>query len=95
MLRGLIERNRKLLGLLAQTAYAAILKTFRALFDDADVRPGCVVSLQTYGAYSNRAGIAVSSAHGDSAGPAQTLAPSRTIPTSPGKHAAPGRTCSE
>jgi hypothetical protein len=46
VLRGLIERDRKLLGLLAQTAYAAILKTFRALFDRADVRPGCVVSLQ-------------------------------------------------
>ncbi|MGA2263155.1 MAG: transposase zinc-binding domain-containing protein [Acidobacteriota bacterium] len=47
VLRGLFERDRKLLGLLAQTAYAAILKTFRALFDRADVRPGCVVSLQT------------------------------------------------
>ncbi len=51
LLRGLVERDRKLLGLLPQTAYAAILKTFQALFDRTDVRPGCVVSLQTHGAY--------------------------------------------
>jgi hypothetical protein len=51
MLRGLVERDRKLLELLSQTAYAAILKTFQALFDRTDVRPGCVVSLQTFGAY--------------------------------------------
>jgi hypothetical protein len=38
-----VERDRQLLGLLSQTAYAAILKTFQALFDRADVRPGCVV----------------------------------------------------
>jgi len=50
-LRGLIERDRKLLGLLSQTAYAAILKTFQALFDRTDVRPGCVISLQTFGGY--------------------------------------------
>jgi len=49
VLRGLIERDRKLLGLLSQTAYAAILKTFQAFFDRADVRPGCVMSLQTFG----------------------------------------------
>jgi len=46
VLRGLIERDRKLLGLLSQTAYAAILKTFQAFFDRADVRPGCVISLR-------------------------------------------------
>jgi hypothetical protein len=51
VLRGLIERDRKLLGLLSQTAYAAILKTFQAFFDRRDVRPGCVISLQTYGGY--------------------------------------------
>jgi len=51
VLRGLVERDRKLLGLLSQTAYASIVKTFRALFGRADVRPGCVVSLQTFGAY--------------------------------------------
>jgi hypothetical protein len=49
VLRGLVDRDRKLLGLLSQTAYAAILKTFQALFDRSDVRPGCVISLQTFG----------------------------------------------
>ncbi len=51
VLRGVVERDRKLLGLLSQTAYAAILKTFQAFFDRRDVRPGCVISLQTFGAY--------------------------------------------
>jgi hypothetical protein len=51
VLRGLIERDRKLLGLLSQTAYAAILKSFQPSFDRRDVRPGCVISLQTFGAY--------------------------------------------
>jgi len=51
VLRGLVERDRKLLGLLSQTAYAAILKTFQALFGRTDVRPGCVISLQTFGAF--------------------------------------------
>jgi hypothetical protein len=51
VLRGLVERDRKLLGLLSQTAYAAILKTFQAIFDRRDVRPGCVVSLQSFGGY--------------------------------------------
>jgi len=37
-------------GLLSQTAYALILKTFQALLGRKDVRPGCVLSLQTYGA---------------------------------------------
>jgi hypothetical protein len=51
VLRGLVERERSLLGLLSQTAYASILKTFQALLGRKDVRPGCVLSLQTYGAY--------------------------------------------
>jgi len=51
VLRGLFERERKLLGLLSQTAYASILKTFQALLDRNDVRPGCVISLQSFGAY--------------------------------------------
>ena len=51
VLRGLVERDRRLLGLLSQTAYAAILKTFQAFFDRRDVRPGCVISLQTFGGY--------------------------------------------
>ncbi len=51
VLRGLFERERTLLGLLSQTAYASIVKSFQALLDRQDVRPGCVFSLQTFGAY--------------------------------------------
>jgi hypothetical protein len=51
VLRGLFERERSLLGLLSQTAYASVLKTFQALLDRKDARPGCVISLQTFGAY--------------------------------------------
>jgi hypothetical protein len=51
VLRGLFERERSLLGLLSQTAYASILKSFQALLGRKEVRPGCVLSLQTYGAY--------------------------------------------
>jgi hypothetical protein len=49
--RGLFEREPSLLGLLSQTAYASILKTVQALLDRKDVRPGCVNSLQNFGAY--------------------------------------------
>jgi hypothetical protein len=51
VLRGLFERERSLLGMLSQTACASILKTFQALLDRKDVRPGCVISLQTFGTY--------------------------------------------
>jgi hypothetical protein len=51
VLRGWFERDRKRLGLLSQTAYGAILKTFQALLDRSDVRPGCVICLQTFGGY--------------------------------------------
>jgi hypothetical protein len=50
-LRGLFERERALLGLLSPTGYDAILKFFRALFERDDVRPGCVISIQTHGAF--------------------------------------------
>jgi hypothetical protein len=50
-LRGLVERDRKLLGLLSRTAYEAIRKSFQTLFERSDVRPGCIVSLQTFGAF--------------------------------------------
>jgi hypothetical protein len=51
VLRGLVERDRKLLGLLSRTAYEAIRKSFQTLFQRSDVRPGCIVSLQTFGAF--------------------------------------------
>jgi hypothetical protein len=48
VLRGLFERERALLSLLSQTAYASIAKTFQALLGREDIRPGCVFSLQTF-----------------------------------------------
>ena len=51
-LRGLFERERRLLGLLSRCAYAAIKKSFRAVLDRQDVLPGCVASLQTFGSYA-------------------------------------------
>ena len=50
-LRGLFERERALLGLLSRTGYDAILRSFQALFERHDVRPGCVISIQTHGAF--------------------------------------------
>jgi hypothetical protein len=51
VLPGLFERERALMGLLSQTAYASILKSFQALLDRTDARPGCVISLPSFGAY--------------------------------------------
>ena len=51
--RGPFERERSLLGLLSRTAYDAILKTYQALFGRTDVRPGCVTSIQTFGAFAS------------------------------------------
>ena len=51
VLRGLFERDRRLLGLRSRTAYASILKTFQASFGLTDVRPGCVIAIQTFAAY--------------------------------------------
>ena len=51
-LRGLFERERRLLGLLSRCAYAAIKKSFRAVLERQDVLPGCVASLQTFGSYA-------------------------------------------
>jgi len=54
-IRGLFERERRLMGLLSRTAYEAVRRSFEALFDRKDVRPGCVISMQTFG--SSRASI--------------------------------------
>jgi hypothetical protein len=51
-LRGLFERDRRLLGLLARTAYDAILRIFRAVFGRKDIRPGVVASIQTFGSFA-------------------------------------------
>ena len=50
-IRGLFERERRLLGLLSRTAYEAVRRSFRALFARKDVRPGRVISIQTFGSY--------------------------------------------
>jgi hypothetical protein len=50
VLCGLYENERSLLELLSQTAYTSILKSFQALLGRKDARPGCVLSLQMYGA---------------------------------------------
>jgi hypothetical protein len=42
VLRGLFERERTLLSLLSQTAYASIAKTFQALLGREDIRPGWI-----------------------------------------------------
>jgi hypothetical protein len=52
-LRGLFERDRRLLGLLSRTAYDAILRTLRAVFARKDVRPGVIASIQTFGSFAN------------------------------------------
>jgi hypothetical protein len=51
-LRGLFRRERRLLGLLARSAYDAVRLCFQQLFERGDVRPGCVLSLQTAGSYA-------------------------------------------
>jgi hypothetical protein len=51
VLRGLFERERSLLGLLSRTAYEAVRLSFQAVLDRKDVGPGCVLSLQTFGAF--------------------------------------------
>ena len=51
-LRGLFQRERSLLGLLSQTAHAAILRCFQAVLARDDVRPGVVASLQTFGRFA-------------------------------------------
>src|SRR5439155_13965133 len=50
-IRGLFERERRLLGLLSRTAYEAVRRSFQALFARRDVRPGCVISIQTFGSH--------------------------------------------
>ena len=51
-LRGLFERERRLLSLLSQTAYESVRKCFQELFQRNDVRPGGVSSIQTFGSFA-------------------------------------------
>jgi len=51
-LRGLFQRERRLLSLFSQTGYEAIRRTYQAFFDRDDVVPGCISSIQTFGSFS-------------------------------------------
>ena len=50
-LRGLLQRERQLLGILSRSAYEAVRKTFAAALGRKDVVPGFVAAIQTFGAY--------------------------------------------
>jgi hypothetical protein len=49
--RWLSEQSRKSLKMLAETADASILRTFQALSEVNDIRPGCLGALRTFGGY--------------------------------------------
>ena len=51
VLRGLFQRERKLLGILSRSAYDALRKTLQAALARTHVRPGCVTSIQTFGSF--------------------------------------------
>jgi len=53
VLRGLFERERALLGLLARTAYQTVLRVLRAAAGVGAAVPGMVASIQTFGSYAN------------------------------------------
>jgi hypothetical protein len=52
VLRGLFQRERRLLGLLAHAARDAIVPRVRAILDRRDATPRLVVSIQTFGSYA-------------------------------------------
>lgn len=52
-LRGLFERDRRLLGLLARCAYEAVRTCFQEILGPRDAVPGFVASLQTFGSFAN------------------------------------------
>jgi len=52
-LRGLFERERKLLGLLPRCAFAAARRLYQGHFDRRDALPGMVASIQTFGSALN------------------------------------------
>lgn len=52
-LRGLFERDRRLLGVLARSAYEALRRTYAAYFGRNDATPGVIASIQTFGSFAN------------------------------------------
>lgn len=52
VLRGLFDRERRLLTLLSQCSYEAVRRTFTAIVGDHAVVPGFVSSIQTFGSFA-------------------------------------------
>ena len=52
-LRGLFERERKLLGLLPRCAFGAVRRLYQEHFSRRDALPGMVASIQTFGGVLN------------------------------------------
>jgi hypothetical protein len=52
-LRGLFERERRLLGILSRCAYESVRRTWGTGFGVRGARPGMVASIQTFGSYVN------------------------------------------
>ena len=52
-LRGLFERERKLLGVLPRCAFGAVRRLYQGHFDRPDALPGMVASIQTFGSALN------------------------------------------
>lgn len=53
VLRGLFERERRLLGLLSRAAYEATRRAFALQTGERQAVPGMVTSIQTFGSYMN------------------------------------------
>jgi hypothetical protein len=52
VLRGLFERERKLLTILPRSAHAAVQTMLREVVGDRDVRVGTIASIQTFGSFA-------------------------------------------
>lgn len=52
-LRGLFQRDRRLLGILARAAYAALREVMQTELGRKDIVPGFVAALQTFGSFAN------------------------------------------
>jgi hypothetical protein len=53
VLRGLFQRDRRLLGILSRSAFRALREVMHDQFERTDVVPGFVASLQTFGSFLN------------------------------------------
>ena len=53
VLRGLFQRERRLLSILTRSAYDAVRTTWATGFEDRRALPGMVISIQTFGSFAN------------------------------------------